>query len=225
MVSVFHEIENRQISTTPKMVELSSACSSTTLTELMDPDCLDGSKYLLTPTTLVTRFNNHSSKHSKTSGGRSASKAAQCLLLKSTSSFSKNRTKRFENVSVLTSEAVDILTIDDRFYRDLNRCTPNMLDYLRRQRSDESPIICHESDDCHDDIPSLSTECIEESYCGVTQPNNSFLRPPIGGFVYKNYGSNQLLQHVAPPDVSPLDTQFSKFRVSSRVDSSVYPMR
>lgn len=202
------------------------SATSTIMTETLDSDCLDSSGCLLTPSSLTPRFKNHSNNNSKGIVGKSAT---QYLLIRASASSSKNMVHDLRNSGVSTSEPVDILTIDDRFYRDFNRCTPAMIDFLRRQRSNESPIVCYESDESLDshvpsttffspdgDTPFLSVENfdLQESFLGAEFRSTLLLKQYMGRSFCKNRGSSQILL---------LDTQFSKTRPRSYSDDFHYP--
>lgn len=207
------------------------SATSTTMTETLDSDCLDSSGCLLTPSSLASRFKNHSNNNSKGIVGKSDK---QYLFIRASASSSKNSVHDLRNTGVPTSEPVDILTIDDRFYRDFNRCTPAMIDFLRRQRSNESPIVCYESDDSLDshvpctpffspdgDTPYLSVKNLDlqESFLGAEYRSTLLLKQYMGRSFCKNRGPSQILQR----DMSLLDTQFSKSRPRSYSDDFQYP--
>jgi hypothetical protein len=212
--------------------------TSTIFTETLDSVCLDSSG--LPPSQLSNGFKNSSNKKcSKYIVGKSSSKVTKYLLLRSPASFSKDLDAESRSYSGSTSEPVDSMTIDDRFYRDFNRCTPPMLDFLRRQRSIESPIMCYESDDILDsrgprsnfflrgrDIKtpflSVGNFDLQKGFIGAKCPESLLLRQRIDRSDCKNHEVSQISQHIIAYDILLMDTQFSNFRVCSCSDELHY---
>lgn len=89
-----------------------------------------------------------SSKSSRRHVGINLSRAASYFFRKSPSSIS--RISLDSTSKPIGSSVGSAFNIDDMFYRDLNRCTPDMVEYLRRQRTETSPITCFESDEIND---------------------------------------------------------------------------
>jgi hypothetical protein len=231
MENFYLDHQSQQTASKPNNMKLVHAScidsvTSSTWADTIESDGLDSSGCLLTPSFLANQFKNRSFHlRSRTVRGKNVGKKSgtQSPFIRSLSlSRELDQSSRRSN-SCSSSYPVELMTIDDRFYRDLNRCTPLMLEYLRRERSERSPIICYESDDVHDsnelDPIDLSNDTDISSYVSVGSfpiPDKKRLDKIQHDSVFVRQQHHlgrdaPILQRIFTRDVSSLDSQFSKF--------------